>query len=828
MSIHRYSARVSRDLATICDKCLQAEVHRRYQSAAELREDLERYLNGRPIQARRVGDAERLWRWCQRNPLLAVALGSVATLLVGISLVSLWFSAKLHHELTLSEAARQAEIAANRTAQQRMWDAYLSEAVALNGSRKVGQRFVALETIDKALALRETLGQSDARDRQLRNVVLSSAMLPDLRTIRALDELPASTPEVDLSMSAAADLYVRAAADGTLFGYRISDGRSLWKLERSTGRATPILSRDGKWLAAINDRSTTVWRVGESEPNIIWQAGPADQFAFAPDGRHVACSNPQQGMRWVRVEDGVVVRSLGRGAARCPFVFHAPTSRVAVCGGENVQVIATNSGEIEAELPAGMSPELRLAWHPSGETLAIWGNVSGISLCDVRSGTMTLNLTHRGVPARLCFTEDGSILASHSLWDRRLQIWDAATGQRLLDVPEAVSGACDSAPGRRILFLINLQGRNVAMELTAGACRTLAQTIDVPQGYWHKASISPEGRIVAFSTHSGLELWDLHTTRRLLARKFGPCMAVFDRAGHLFVGSNTGAYRLPCHARKHADSDAPSGAAARSAEPRTVVTFGPPERLTGPIVALSLAVNASGESMVYQDDRGWAVVRMNENAAVSRLQTRDDPRVSAVSNDNRHVAIANWEAGGAAVWEVRSGSLLAELNIGRHGVVQFSPDGRLLAATPDGVTLWRTDDWHRISECRAQGSTPAGLGMAFSPDSRVLAVGQINGVVGLFDPDTGNLWASFSSGDFKSASTLAFSPDQRQLIASSTDEHSPAQVWDLVAMRSELAQRGLDLPAEVLRAAESPAGFEEQLDVLVNDEGISSGPSAAN
>ena len=162
------------------------------------------------------------------------------------------------------------------------------------------------------------------------------------------------------------------------------------------------------------------------------------------------------------------------------------------------------------------------------------------------------------------------------------------------------------------------------------------------------------------------------------------------------------------------------------------------------------------------------------------------------------MAIANWEAGGAAVWDVRSGSLLAELAVGRHGVVQFSPDGRLLAATPDGVTLWHTDDWRRISQLGAQGTTPAGLGIAFSPDSRVLAVGQINGVLGLFDPVTGDLWAGFSSGDYKPASTLAFSPDQRQLIAASTDERSPTQVWDLIAMRSELAARGLDLPADML------------------------------
>ncbi len=827
VSIHRHAARISRDLATICDKCLQGDPRRRYVSAAELRADLERYLDGRPIQARPVGNTERLWRWCRRNPPLAVALGSVAALLVGISLVSLWFSAQLRQELTLSEAARQAERAANRTAQQRMWDAYLSEAVALNNSRQVGQRFAALKSVDKAIALREAIGKDADRDRQLRNVVLSSAILPDLRTVRALDEW--HSPSSDVAMSATADCYVAAAPDGTLFAFRISDGRKLWTIQRSGGRATPILSRDGQLLAAINDRGTTVWRTDSGEPTMLWQAGPADHFAFAPDGEHAVCSNRQQGMRWIRIEDGAVVRSVGRGPAQSAFVFHAPTSRMAVCGSGSVQVIATSSGEIEAELPLGpaVAVEPRIAWHPSGESLAIWGDVEGISLWDIRSGAATLNVTHHGIPARLCFTEDGSILATHSLWDRRLLVWDVATGQRLLEVPEAISGACDAAPERRILFLISLQGKYVMAELTAGACRTLAQAADVPLGYWHKVSVSPEGRIVAFSSQFGLELWDLQTARRLLARKFGPCLAVFDQAGRLFVGCNAGVFRLPCHTNTHADSGPGDGSAVRSAALRTVVTFGRPDRLTGPIAGLTMGVNASGETIVFQDDRGWAVVGLSEDATVRRLQTRDDPRISAVSNDNRCVAIANWEAGGAAVWDIGSGSLLAELAIGRHGVVQFSPDGRLLAATPEGVTLWRTDDWRRISELHAQGTTPAGLGIAFSPDSRVLAVGQINGVLGLFDPLTGDLWASLSSGDFNSASILAFSPDQRWLIAASHDERSPAQVWDLVAMRSEIAKRGLDLPADVLRAAEVSTPFDEQLDVVMDDDQLFIEPSTA-
>ena len=151
----RLQPRVPRDLTTICLKCLQKERPKRYPTAEALADDLQRFLDGCPIQARPSPVWERAWKWAQRRPLVA-SLGTLIVLLTLLGILGLSIST-----VAVTNALRK-EQDALRKEQDAQADAHKAKAKAQRNAKRERQMSEFL------ISLFEVSNPIDLKDQALR------------------------------------------------------------------------------------------------------------------------------------------------------------------------------------------------------------------------------------------------------------------------------------------------------------------------------------------------------------------------------------------------------------------------------------------------------------------------------------------------------------------------------------------------------------------------------------------------------------------------------------------------------------------------------------
>jgi serine/threonine-protein kinase len=125
VALRELNPEVNQDLETICMKCLEKEPDRRFQTAAEVANELKRFINGEPILSRPLSRPERFVRWCRRNPLVS-SLSGLAAASVLVALVSLAVA-----YVKTDEARQQVETSLIKTAKaQKVSEASFQDALA--------------------------------------------------------------------------------------------------------------------------------------------------------------------------------------------------------------------------------------------------------------------------------------------------------------------------------------------------------------------------------------------------------------------------------------------------------------------------------------------------------------------------------------------------------------------------------------------------------------------------------------------------------------------------------------------------------------------------
>ncbi len=106
VSPSRVQFRVPRDLEIICMKCLQKEPRKRFATAKEMADDLNRYLRGEPIRARRTPPLERAVKWTKRHTTAAAVIAFVTVGAVSMIGTGVWY---LNHKRTAELFAARSE-----------------------------------------------------------------------------------------------------------------------------------------------------------------------------------------------------------------------------------------------------------------------------------------------------------------------------------------------------------------------------------------------------------------------------------------------------------------------------------------------------------------------------------------------------------------------------------------------------------------------------------------------------------------------------------------------------------------------------------------------
>jgi WD40 repeat protein len=397
-----------------------------------------------------------------------------------------------------------------------------------------------------------------------------------------------------------------------------------------------------------------------------------------------------------------------------------------------------------------------------------------------------------GVTASTFLSPDGSRWAA--VVERSLRVYEAATGRQLIEFNrtyDAGAGGCFSPDNSRLAVATD---ENSALIYDL-ATRTVVRTLALPEERLVKMAFSADGRLLAGGGATGSAyVWDVTTDRPPVSLGGNgdsvSALAFRPDGGVLAVANQWNRLKL---------FNTGDGKELREMRGQwygvNALDFSPDgQRLATACEDLTVRVwaAATGDELLTIRGHTEDVSCLHFSQDASRLVTAD-------------------RAGVVSVWTLISPQEHWALK-GRSGngvdYVAFSPDGRRLAAGELGgtVRIWEPETGRLLLDLGLSQGVLSGL--AFSPDGSTLATAthvpdRSPGVV-LWDVNTGRRLRSLVPGDAQPGVTLfglAFSPDGRRLALGGSDK-----VIRIIDLRGQEADRRIQHEHEVWGLAFTPDG----------------------
>jgi WD40 repeat protein len=745
--------RVDRDLETICLKCLEKDPKRRYDSAAALADDLERYLHGEPILARRTGTWERLRKWSRRHPAAAALVGMSAV--AALTLAGLGVALFIHSQLrsAYAEVERQSGIAQRALA---------SELSLLYQNR----------------------------------IIFAERELNDNNPVRAeelLDECPTDRPVWEwnyLKRQCHADLLTIATSHAPIWTLAISpDGRliatggvgaegtlELWNAQ--TGERVRTLSGhvDAVWNAVFSPDGTRIASVGgsQNQPDQVLirdvltgrvlascpvGAGLYSSVAFSPDGQKVVVASGSVAKEgWLKVcnaQTGAVLHTISVGPEPVYFGSFSPDGKrlIAVVGSINVR---TTPGKLnEARVWDAATSQFRFSllghkktvmgafFSPDGQTIATVSFDATVKLWSAADGQERLTLLgHRDTVNQAVFSRDNRRVATASD-DGSAKVWDTVTGQELLSVrghKASVQVLAFGSDDRRLIT----GGYDGLVKVWDATSSTEARILTGPHSRVSAIAFRLDGRQLVSGGHDGtLRLWDPHTGR-----------LITSLTGHT--------------------------------KPITSVAFSPDgTKIASAAGEWSAEAKASGQLYLWDATTGRLKYSLDAHKAIVWSVAFSHDSLRLVSGGGEYYTPGE----NLIVWEVATGRKLLSIPDLKVGIraVAFSPDSQRIAAAVESVVqVWDSETGAKLLTFEKVHKNQVN-DLAYSPDGRGLVSGSEDATLCLWDAATGRPARSLIAGKL-TIEKVAFSPDGLRIATAGQDQM--VKVWDAVTGQQLIALRG--------------------------------------